>query len=114
MNVLIVDDDPAQLRLWSLILASAGHRVTTSSPEDAEKRLSVNPPDVLLMDLRMPRAEDGFALIRAASSHPGKIFVLSGWPEDLDGRPEARHVTRVLLKPVPTAALLDAICSLAG
>ncbi len=110
MNVLIVDDDPSQLRLWSLILAAAGHDVRTAASRcEAQAELSARAPDVLLMDLRMPRTEDGFALIRAASACAGKIVVLSGWPEDLDGRPEAEQVARVLLKPIPTAALLEAV-----
>ena len=110
MNVLVVDDDRAQLRLWSLILAAAGHDVrTAASRREAQAELAERPPDVLLMDLRMPRMEDGFALIRAASGCGGKIVVLSGWPEDLEGRPEAEQVARVLLKPIPTAALLEAL-----
>lgn len=113
MNVLVVDDDRAQLRLWSLILAAAGHDVrTAASRREAQAELAERPPDVLLMDLRMPRMEDGFALIRAASGCGGKIVVLSGWPEDLEGRPEAEQVARVLLKPIPTAALLEALVSL--
>jgi CheY-like chemotaxis protein len=112
MNVLIVDDDPSQLRLWSLILGAAGHEVrTAASRGEAQAELSGRAPDVLLMDLRMPRAEDGFALIRAAAGCAGKILVLSGWPEDLDGRPEAGQVARVLLKPIRTAELLAAVGS---
>lgn len=113
MNVLIADDDTTQLRLWTLILTAAGHRVrAAASAGEAQAQLSADPPDVLLMDLRMPRAEDGLALIRAAASQPARILVLSGWPEDLEGRPEARHVARVLAKPIRTAVLLEALRSL--
>ena len=115
MNVLIVDDDPSQLRLWTLILAAAGHDVRTAgSRREAQVELAERAPDVLLMDLRMPRTEDGFALIRAAATCPGKIVVLSGWPEDLEGRPEAAQVARVLLKPIRTAALLEALVTVAA
>ncbi len=112
MNVLVVDDDLTQLRMWALILGAAGHDVrTAASRREAQGELSELAPDVLLMDLRMPRTEDGFALIRAAAARAGKIVVLSGWPEDLDGRPEAEQVARVLLKPAPTAVVLEALHS---
>jgi hypothetical protein len=33
----------------------------------------------------------------------------AGWPEELEDRPEATLVSRILMKPVPLAALLDAV-----
>ena len=37
------------------------------------------------------------------------VLVVSGWPADLDGRPEEEMVSRVLLKPVKPAALMQAV-----
>jgi hypothetical protein len=40
------------------------------------------------------------------------LVVLSGWPDDLYGTPEEKMVSRVMLKPVPSQALLAAIAEL--
>ena len=76
--------------------------------------------DLLIMDLRFlncagvadPR--EGLALIRRIRERGSKIpvVVLSGWPDDLYGRPEERMVSRVMPKPVPTRDLLAAIAEL--
>ena len=70
-------------------------------------------PDIAVLDLRLPEASDGLALIRdLKSARPGiRIIVLSGWPLDLEGTPEAGMVDRVLTKPIRTAALVDALAS---
>jgi hypothetical protein len=40
------------------------------------------------------------------------LMVLSGWPEDLDGQPEEKLVTRVLPKPVSPPDLVNAVGAL--
>lgn len=109
-SLLFVDDDPEQLHIWELVLAASGHEVRTArSTGDALRELSASPPDVMMMDLWLPRLADGLSLIRSAGEqgYTGKIVVLSGWPDDFYGRPEADRVARTLVKPVPTQMLLD-------
>lgn len=111
-RILIVDDDPAQLRVRGQLLRLWGHEVQAASTRDeAVRLLGSRPPQVLLVDLRVPTVEDGLTIIRAAAAQPSppRIVVLSGWPEALYDRPEAGLVARVLLKPVRTAELLEAI-----
>jgi CheY-like chemotaxis protein len=115
-RVLIVDDDADQLRLRGQLIAREGHRVATAvNCADAAGLLEAFQPDVLLTDLRLPGIDDGLALIRAAGMRaaPPRIVVLSGWPADLHDLPEARLVARILLKPTPTAVLLEVIRGLA-
>lgn len=108
-NILLVDDDDDQLELRSLILKEAGHKVrTATSPEDARRSFDTEAPDTVVMDLRLPAAEDGLSLIRHMRGGAGnpRIYVVSGWPADLNNRPESAMVDRVLEKPVKSEVLL--------
>ncbi|MBI5444964.1 MAG: sigma 54-interacting transcriptional regulator [Deltaproteobacteria bacterium] len=64
-RILIVDDDPALLRLLTLRLTSAGYEVTTAeSGEQALARLVPARPQLVITDLRM-EPMDGMALFDA-------------------------------------------------
>jgi CheY-like chemotaxis protein len=111
-RILLVDDDAEQVLVWRQLLELAGHAVLSAgSGADAVRLLSAGQPDVLLMDLCLPKMSDGLSLIRAAAGqpHPPRIVVLSGWPEDLYDRPEAALVARILIKPVATPVLLETL-----
>ena len=103
-RILIADDDPAQLRIRQMLLEAAGHQVDIAiNARHAMHRLATVPADLLMMDLKFPNAEgkadaeEGLALIRYTREHaPGlPVIVLSGWPQEMEGRPEARMVSRV-------------------
>ena len=114
-RLLLVDDDPSQVKLWRFALEISGHQIETAGTlAHAVDRLSPPAPDVLVMDLRLPELQDGLSLIRkAAESASTRILVLSGWPQDLESKPERRLVHGLLAKPVKLAALLRAISELA-
>jgi signal transduction histidine kinase len=62
--ILIVDDVPENLRLLSAILKAAGYRVRlVASGEVAMESVRQTPPDLILLDIRLPGA-DGFAVCR--------------------------------------------------
>ena len=68
--VLVVDDDPAQLKLAQLALAGAGFEVVVAHDGEAALRAATTrKPDVILSDVLMP-GMDGFALCRAVRSNP--------------------------------------------
>lgn len=121
-RILIADDDAIQLKLRLRVLESAGHEVSLAfDPSEALHQLERG-SDLLIMDLRfLNRAgeadsAEGLALIRRirAMGSVVPVVVLSGWPEDLYGRPEEGMVSRVMVKPVATHELLAAIAELAG
>jgi two-component system, cell cycle sensor histidine kinase and response regulator CckA len=63
-RVLIVDDDPLQLKLSTLRLKNAGYRVTTaSSAAEALSLALTEPPDAIFSDVLMGET-DGFGLCR--------------------------------------------------
>jgi CheY-like chemotaxis protein len=111
-GVLIVDDDLTGLEVRQLILEHAGHQVVAAcDPAAALAQCLGHSPDSAILDLRLPDAADGLALIRDLRRlHPAlRLIVLCGFAADLDGRPERALVDEVLLKPVPPARLLSAV-----
>ena len=115
-RVLVVDDDPVQADVRRLLLEHAGHVVATGvTPVAAREAFTALDPDIILLDLHLPRTDDGVRLIRwfRQKNDGVKILVMSGNPEDLDGRPELRMVDQVLPKPMRSAMLLKTISKLA-
>jgi CheY-like chemotaxis protein len=70
LNILIVEDNPANLMLAGAVLRRAGHRITEArSGEEAVERLRVATPDLILMDVQLP-GQDGLALTRRLKDAP--------------------------------------------
>lgn len=70
MDVLIVDDNPANLRLAAFVLGAAGHQVRTSADAAGallETRNRV--PEIALLDIGLP-GMDGLRLARQFRSAP--------------------------------------------
>jgi putative two-component system response regulator len=63
-RILVVDDEPANVLLLERILGKAGYRSvrSTTDPEAVLRTVTEFRPDVLLLDLKMPRL-DGFAIL---------------------------------------------------
>jgi EAL domain-containing protein (putative c-di-GMP-specific phosphodiesterase class I)/CheY-like chemotaxis protein len=64
-RILIVDDEPSNVRLLERILASAGARQvrSTTDPRSVLELFAEFAPDVVLLDIRMPHL-DGFAVMQ--------------------------------------------------
>ncbi len=78
-RILVVDDEARYLRLLQINLATEGYQVATvSNGMDAIERVVSDPPDLILMDIVMPKL-DGITAserIRQFSSVP--IIMLTG------------------------------------
>lgn len=114
-RVLVVDDDAAGLEIRRLILERRGYSVTKAA-DAAQARAAFSPEafDVVLLDVRLPRIEDGLGLIREfrSASPDMRIVVLCGNRGDLDGREESSMVDAIVSKPARTDALVNAIAGL--
>ena len=111
-RLLVADDDVQQLRIRKLLLEAAGHEVAIAdTAPEARHLLEELRPDVLVMDLRLPKLKDGLSLIRCVEEKrlAAKIIVLSGWTEELCDLPEEKLVCCVLGKPIRNDRLLEAI-----
>jgi DNA-binding NarL/FixJ family response regulator len=86
-------------------------------PAETLLQLERSGAELIIMDLRFPNASgrpdsrEGLSLIRRIreSGCQSPVAVLSGWPEDLYGQPEEALVSRVMVKPVGMAVLLELI-----
>ena len=105
-RVLLVDDDASQLEIRRMIFEHAGHEVrVASSPEEAVGCAASFLPEVAITDLRMPRVEDGIALVRRLAVSM-RVMVLSGTGVDAASLVGAE---RIFTKPCRMADLLAAV-----
>jgi ActR/RegA family two-component response regulator len=108
-KVLIVDDDAAVLDMLKQGLERDGFEVVAaSSVRDAIKHIALQEFDVLLSDLHMPQAGDGFTVVSAMRhTHPKALtLVLSGYPA-LDEAMSAilSQADEVLVKPLEISTI---------
>jgi CheY-like chemotaxis protein len=74
--ILIVDDNPQNLKLAKVILAAEGYEVKTAiDAEDALKILESFTPRLILMDLQLPRM-DGLELTRRLKADPARREII--------------------------------------
>jgi two-component system, NtrC family, response regulator GlrR len=111
-NLLLVDDDPDLLKLLSMRLTAAGHRVTSvESAEAALTQLAVARPQLVVSDVQLP-GRDGLALFdEIRARHPALPVILltahGTIPDAVDAT--ARGVFSYLTKPFDGKALLDKV-----
>jgi len=87
-SVLIADDDPNILRALSFLMQREGHSVRTATDgRQALDAVEEEKPDLVLLDLMMPRA-NGYEVCRALRSNPGhagvRIIMLTAKGRDAD------------------------------
>jgi CheY-like chemotaxis protein len=74
-TVLVVDDEPDVRLVARLVLTSAGYGVVeAANGEDALAALERDPPDLVLLDVRMPGL-DGWEVLRRARAEPATSTV---------------------------------------
>jgi DNA-binding NarL/FixJ family response regulator len=114
IRVLVVDDHPVvRGGLVGWLAAQADLDVVGEAGDGLEAlaQVAATRPDVVLMDLRMPRMDGVTAIERLAASHPGvRILVLTTYDTDADiVRAVAAGATGYLLKDAPLPLLADAV-----
>ena len=75
-DILVVDDNPANLKLLSFLLKSRGYQVRVA--EDGEQVLAILDgyrPHLILMDLQLPGI-DGLSLTRQLRASPGTADIV--------------------------------------
>lgn len=69
-TILVADDEPFVLRSLEFILKKEGHRVVTATNgEDALERIRAERPDLVFLDIQMPRM-DGNTVCRTVREDP--------------------------------------------
>jgi len=114
INVSIVeDDDGIRESLAILIEGSPGYRCVSAhaSAEDALRQIPLKCPDVLLMDINLPRMSGIDCVRRLKAQRPGiQILMLTMYEDnDLIFKSLIAGASGYLLKRTPPAKLLEAI-----
>jgi signal transduction histidine kinase len=87
-RVLVVDDQPANLRTLTALLSRIGHDVATAiNGEEALARADETKPDLILLDMLMP-GMDGFAVLAEIRQRPALqdvpvVFLTAAQDRDL-------------------------------
>lgn len=117
-RVLILDDEVAFCETLKMRLQTFGYSVqTASTAREAWQTLLASPPDILLLDIRMPE-EDGFTFMRRVRSYRNAndseleakvrqlpIIVVTGVGEGMKSLFEQEHVTAYITKPIDSTVL---------
>ncbi len=110
LEVVVVDDNPANLTLALSQLEQLGHRARGSTqPIEALEWIAKAAPDLLIVDYQMPLM-DGVELARAARArvrNDMKVLAVSGHDRGAAGLPDG--IDGWLLKPVSVQQLAEAI-----
>ncbi|MCB9594386.1 MAG: response regulator [Sandaracinaceae bacterium] len=113
-RILVVDDQELVRRSLGRLLTAQGHDVLYASDgiEAVETYQAAEPrPDVVLMDLDMPRLSGGEALVRLRELDPGaKVVLISGFYDDIARRRLIRQgAVELLGKPLDLSELAGCI-----
>lgn len=115
-QVLVVDDEPDNIRFLGRLLAAEGYQVHVA--ESGERALETlecladeTPPDLLLLDILMPNGMDGIEVCRRLKSRPGMAAIPVVF---LTGKDDRETIVRAfevggsdyVLKPFDAAVLL--------
>ncbi|MCF6745636.1 response regulator transcription factor [Blastococcus sp. KM273128] len=114
IRVVVVDDHPVVRGGLVGWLDAQDDLSVVGEAGDGLEALAVvagTAPDVVLMDLRMPRMDGATATEKLAASHPGvRVLVLTTYDTDADiVRAVEAGATGYLLKDVPLPQLADAV-----
>ncbi len=118
VNVLLVEDDAMVSAHLALVLAEAGHRVTTAASAELALRLDeAEPCGLLVTDVALPGRDGAWLARTLRRRRPGlPVLVLSGLPLAAaafgDGA-RAHGPTRAATKPVRAWEVRDLVDELA-
>jgi CheY-like chemotaxis protein len=112
-KLLLVDDNKEMLMAMGAMFGASQFQVTTAnSAAEALHFIDTKPFDVLLTDLHMPEAGDGFTVVSAMRhTNPNAVtLVFSGYPALQDAANAIlSQADDVLLKPMPPPELIAII-----
>jgi CheY-like chemotaxis protein len=113
-KILIVDDNPTNLKLVAYLMKASGYEVSTAIDADAALAdIRAKPPSLILMDLQLPGI-DGLELTRRLKSDPATrgIIIVAVTAYAMKGDQDkaiAAGCDDYVTKPIDTRALPHAI-----
>ncbi|HET9623496.1 MAG TPA: response regulator [Kofleriaceae bacterium] len=113
-RILIVDDNPTNLKLVAYLMKNHGYTVDTAlDAEAAIEAIKATPPQVILMDIQLP-GKDGLQLTRQLKADPetAGIVVIAVTAYAMKGDQDkaiAAGCDDYVTKPIDTRALPETI-----
>jgi DNA-binding response OmpR family regulator len=85
MKILVVDDDQPSVKMISYLLKEEGHTVSSAKDgQEALEKVEADPPDLIIMDVMMPRLDGLQATRRIRQIMNVPIIILSAKGETSD------------------------------
>jgi CheY-like chemotaxis protein len=112
-RILVVEDNPDNMKLFRALLAMKGHVVTGLwSGDGLLEELSANPPDLVLMDIQLP-GRDGFELLTEIRRSPfSKLKVVALTAHAMSGdreKAENAGFDEYITKPIDISSFADQV-----
>ena len=114
MNILLIEDDPTDMKLFSAVLVDGGHTVCERiSAEHAIAEIRIRRPDLILIDLKLPHM-DGLTLVQMLKSEPDTwsipVIAITAAPEEFSRQAAlAAGCSAFIQKPVDTRKLANQV-----
>ncbi|HXB62001.1 MAG TPA: response regulator [Acidobacteriaceae bacterium] len=107
-TILLVDDDPALIAVFAMVLQRGGYSVLTAgSAGQALELLSSHTVSAIITDLHMPTLEGAGLLAQvAAGKNPIPGILITGSGELEEQYTNAPGVSAILIKPIVNRVLL--------
>lgn len=119
MKILVIEDQPAELKLARHVLKAAGHDVNAIyAAEHACASIKADRPEIILLDMVLP-GMDGMALVRRLKADPVThdipIVAVTSYPEKYT-RNDALEAgcDAYLVKPISTRTLSGQLSEVAA
>src|SRR5262245_36962146 len=69
-RIAIIDDEPDMVKIATDLLEPEGYTVSSSThPDEGLKKIRGGPPDLILLDVRLPD-RDGYSVLKELKSDP--------------------------------------------
>jgi CheY-like chemotaxis protein len=110
MHILVIEDNPMHMKLASLVLTAAGHKVSDAEAADqAFRSIRLQKPELILLDLALP-GMDGLALLRKLKANPEThsipVVAVTSYPDRFKKKEMlAAGCEAYLVKPIDTRTL---------
>ena len=112
MRILLVEDDPLNVQLFTAVLEDGGHEVTVERDGLAGKAVALRGTfDLVILDIQLPRLR-GDAVCRELRAAGLKIPIIALSAEALPSQIETTSIAgfdAYLTKPISPRALRDAV-----
>jgi len=110
-RILIAEDSPTAIEMLKRALAPLGHTIDTATDgEEAQRKLTADKPDLLILDIIIPKV-NGFQLCRFVRSNPAlkdlPIIIVTSMDRESDRYWGLKQgADEYLVKPVDPAVLV--------